>query len=994
MSESYLSNPNLKAVGVPVAFTQEQVEEYQRCAADCDYFVQHYVKIVHVDRGLISFELFDFQRSIIRSFVQENKVIVRLPRQMGKCFDINTIITVKDTNTGIIDKMTIGEFYAQISKNTSISTTKKDSRTTETIYREGRGNRLRDMSLLSYDFNRPDISYQSNSQDFPERVCETSPPSFTELFTETIRTSEGEQESSISTWRSPLTLFQTLFEKGSRSSTHNTQSQKNQNAEQIQQYDVGILDEKNWRRCDCSQKTSDFTAEDFLFGKMYPEIWRNRRTKAVGRSSNKMDDQLQKAKLFQNFSRIIFRDYASVSVRSCIFCAMESRGYGRVPKQGISSSALFRQNSSPRFHRSHQKKNHRVRWAILARSKQSQSKKRERTRRSHNKKWVPIIENLGTGIQTEYIRNYSEMSPLSDRVTRKFVESFCLSNFEIWTDTGWKPISAVHKTVPYQEWILVTEKGKRLVCADTHIVFRENGKEVFVKDLLPDDVILTDAGVERVCSIQETSTYNHMYDVTVESEDHRFYTNGILSHNTTTTAAFFLWYILFHDDKVCAILANKAATAREILSRIKLAYEHLPLWLQQGVVEWNKGSIALENGSRVLAAATSSSGIRGYSLSLVFLDEFAHVHNNIAEEFFTSIFPTISSGKDTKILIASTPNGLNHFYKFWVDAEEKRNGFVPLYFSWNSHPDRDHEWMEKQLQVLGDVKFRQEVLCDFIGSSDTLISGAALSKLVYHVPLRTEQHLDVYEDPIDHHTYVITCDVSHGLDQDASAFSVFDVTTVPYKQVAKYHNATIPPLLLPTILSNVGNTYNRAFILVELNDVGTQVAESLHHDLEYENLFRTEGFQQRGVKVTAGFKRRVLMGLRMTEPVKRIGCSNLKTLVEREKIIIHDFATISELSTFTQQGNTYKADEGYHDDLAMTLVLFGWLASQKYFREANNTDIRQTLELENENTDWLSFGFQGAEPDVIEEITVEDQTIWIPIGKTVQDVLNDKFSIL
>lgn len=785
MSESYLSNPNLKAVGVPVAFTQEQVEEYQRCAADCDYFVQHYVKIVHVDRGLIPFELFDFQRSIIRSFVQENKVIVRLPRQMGKCFDVNTIITVKDTNTGIIDKMTIGEFYAQISKNTTISTTKKDSRTTETIYREGRGNRLRDMSLLSYDFNRPDISYQSNSQDFPERVCETSPPSFTELFTETIRTSEGEQESSIST-----------------------------------------------------------------------------------------------------------------------------------------------------------------------------------------------------------------MSPLSDRVTRKFVESFCLSNFEIWTDTGWKPISAVHKTVPYQEWILVTEKGKRLVCADTHIVFRENGKEVFVKNLLPDDVILTDAGVERVCSIQETSTYNHMYDVTVESEDHRFYTNGILSHNTTTTAAFFLWYILFHDDKVCAILANKAATAREILSRIKLAYEHLPLWLQQGVVEWNKGSIALENGSRVLAAATSSSGIRGYSLSLVFLDEFAHVHNNIAEEFFTSIFPTISSGKDTKILIASTPNGLNHFYKFWVDAEEKRNGFVPLYFSWNAHPDRDHEWMEKQLQVLGDVKFRQEVLCDFLGSSDTLISGAALSKLVYHVPLRTEQHLDVYEDPIDHHTYVITCDVSHGLDQDASAFSVFDVTTVPYKQVAKYHNATIPPLLLPTILSNVGTTYNRAFILVELNDVGTQVAESLHHDLEYENLFRTEGFQQRGAKVTAGFKRRVLMGLRMTEPVKRIGCSNLKTLIERDKLQIHDFATISELSTFTQQGNTYKADEGYHDDLAMTLVLFGWLASQKYFREANNTDIRQTLELENENTDWLSFGFQGAEPDAIEEVTVEDQTIWIPIGKTMQDVINEKFSIL
>lgn len=463
---------------------------------------------------------------------------------------------------------------------------------------------------------------------------------------------------------------------------------------------------------------------------------------------------------------------------------------------------------------------------------------------------------------------------------------------------------------------------------------------------------------------------------------------------TTTTAAFFLWYILFHDDKVCAILANKAQISREILSRIKLAYEHIPLWLQQGIVEWNKGSIALENGSRIIAAATSSSAIRGFSLSVCFIDEFAHIHSGIAEDFFTSIFPTISSGKETKILIASTPNGMNHFYKFWVDAEEKRNGFVPVFFPWNAHPERDHEWMEKQLQTLGDVKFRQEILCDFLGSSDTLISGSALAKLVYHVPLRKEQHLDVYEDPIDNHTYVITCDVSHGLDQDASAFSVFDVTQVPYRQVAKYHNATLPPLLLPTLLATVGITYNRAFILVELNDVGSQVAESLHHDLEYENIFRTEGFQRQGAKVSAGFKRRVLMGLRMTEPVKRIGCSNLKTLIEREKLLIHDFETISELSTFTQQGNTYKADEGYHDDLAMTLVLFGWLASQKYFREEHNTDIRKNLEIENENTDWLSFGFMGEEPAPEEEAVVVDQTLWLPAGMSVLDAIKEKFGNL
>ena len=460
---------------------------------------------------------------------------------------------------------------------------------------------------------------------------------------------------------------------------------------------------------------------------------------------------------------------------------------------------------------------------------------------------------------------------------------------------------------------------------------------------------------------------------------------------TTTTAAFFLWYILFHDNKVCAILANKATTAREILSRIKLAYEHLPLWLQQGVVEWNKGSIALENGSRVLAAATSSSGIRGYSLSLVFLDEFAHVHNNIAEEFFTSIFPTISSGKDTKILIASTPNGMNHFYKFWVDAEERRNGFTTLFFPWNTHPDRDHDWMEKQLQALGDTKFRQEVLCDFLGSSDTLISGVALSKLIYKVPLRKEQQLDVYEDPIEGHAYVVTCDVAHGIDQDASAFSVFDVTTLPYRQVAKYHNPSIPPLLLPSVVVNVATHYNMAFILVELNDVGTQVADAIHYDLEYEHLFKTQPYQKQAARVSGGHTKRVLLGLKMSEPIKRVGCSNLKTLIERDKLVIHDFLTISELSTFTQQGATYKAEDGYHDDLVMTLVSFAWLAAQKYFREANNTDIRQNLVKENEETDWLSFGFVGQSDEVDEPaITVEDDALWIPVGKTMTDVLQER----
>ncbi len=417
---------------------------------------------------------------------------------------------------------------------------------------------------------------------------------------------------------------------------------------------------------------------------------------------------------------------------------------------------------------------------------------------------------------------------------------------------------------------------------------------------------------------------------------------------TTTTAAFFLWYVLFHDNKVCCILANKANIAQEILSRVKLMYEHLPLWIQQGVVEWNKRSITLENGSRILASATSSSAIRGFSLSLVFMDEFAHVQNNIAEEFFTSIYPTISSGKETKILMASTPLGLNHYYKFWTEAVSGANDFVPLYYSWDKMPGRDDAWFNEQKRALGEQKFRQEVLCEFLGSSDTLISGAKLATMAMKKPIAEEEGWQVYEHPQTGHSYVILVDPARGLNRDASAFWVVDITQIPYRGVAKYHSHTIAPIVLPNLIYNAGVKYNHAFVLVEINDNGQQVVDMLHYDLEYENIFKLESTQKTGVagaKIAAGFKKGIRLGLRMTESVKRIGCLNLKTLIEGDKLLIEDFDTISEFSTFTQQLQTYKAEEGHHDDLVMTLVMFAWLVTQKYFREAQGrgVDIRTAL---------------------------------------------------
>jgi hypothetical protein len=463
---------------------------------------------------------------------------------------------------------------------------------------------------------------------------------------------------------------------------------------------------------------------------------------------------------------------------------------------------------------------------------------------------------------------------------------------------------------------------------------------------------------------------------------------------STTTAAFFLWYVLFQQHKVCAILANKAPMAQEILNRIQLMYEHLPSFMQQGIIEWNKRSITLENGSRILAAATSSSAIRGYSLSMVFMDEFAHVPDNIAEDFFTSTFPTLSSGKETKILIASTPKGLNHYCEFWNDALSGKNDFVPIEYPWNKIPDRDLVWFEEQRRTLGEMKFRQEVLCEFLGSSDTLISGATLALMVLNKrePIFEDGGWVVYDQPQEDHTYVICVDPARGLDQDASAFWVVDVTQLPYRGVAQFHSASIAPMVFPNLIYNAAVKYNRAFVLVEINDNGQQIVDMLHYDLEYENIFKLESTQKTGAKIAGGYKKSMRLGLRMTESVKRIGCLNLKAILEGNKLLIHDFMTITELSTFTQQLQTYKAEVGKHDDMVMCLVMFAWLVTQKYFREAQGSDMSMAKALETEQEratedDLVPFGL--IDTGLEDPFTVDDGDLWVDSrGMDPQEMMN------
>ena len=412
---------------------------------------------------------------------------------------------------------------------------------------------------------------------------------------------------------------------------------------------------------------------------------------------------------------------------------------------------------------------------------------------------------------------------------------------------------------------------------------------------------------------------------------------------TTMVVGYILWYILFNEEKFVAILANKASTAREILSRVKIAYEALPLWLQQGVRTWNKGDIELENNCRVMATSTASSAIRGFSISLLYLDEFAFVPSNIADDFFTSVYPTISSGTTSKILISSTPNGMNHFYKMWTEAIENLNGFTTIEANWRQVPGRDQKWADDQKSVLGEEKFLQEMECEFMGSSGTLLSAAGLKSLAFVKPVHlSESGIKIYQEPISNHNYMLIADTSRGKGLDYSAYLVIDTTVIPYRVVSTYKDNNISPLVYPSIIKRICEYYNQAYALIEINDNGQQVADSLFEDYDYENILSTVEIKGK-IAVTWGYGNKSYRGIRTTKSVKRLGCSIMKNIIESQKIIIQDFDLIAELSTFIAKGTSFEAEEGSHDDLVMCLVLFSWMTNQQFFAELTNTDIKARM---------------------------------------------------
>jgi hypothetical protein len=473
--------------------------------------------------------------------------------------------------------------------------------------------------------------------------------------------------------------------------------------------------------------------------------------------------------------------------------------------------------------------------------------------------------------------------------------------------------------------------------------------------------------------------------IQVDNNSHLFLCGNSLipTHNTEALRAFLIHYILFNDYKTVAIVANMESTANEIVGKIELSYQHLPHWLQHGILEFNKGSFILDNQSRIFASATSSNSLRGYTCHIVVVDEAAHIEK--WEEFYAAIGPTISAGTSTKLIMASTPNGLNHYYEFWEGSSLRKgtNNFHSFFVTWDMVPGRDEAWKEQILKSTNYnyEKFDQEYNVQFLGSSGTLISGWKLKILNGDVkkPITTTENdkFKIYDYPIKElreiqdgknviippHIYALVADVSRGKGLDYSAFSIFDVTALPYKQIATYRDNQITPTDYAEIIYKTAQFYNKAIILTEINDIGEMIGSNILENYEYEGILCTESAGRAGKKICLGGKK-VDIGIRTTPPVKLSGCLLLKLLVEQNKLIIPDKDTIDEMNVFSKNKNTYKAEQGKHDDLMMTLVLFSWLTNQDYFKEMTDINVVESLREQGNDFDkeLLQWGYFQEDP--------------------------------
>ena len=852
---SYRDNPLLKRVGVKVNYTQEQFDEYVKCARDPIYFSK-YIKIITLDEGLVPFEMYDFQQDMIRTFHNNRFVITKCPRQVGKALDIETPIL---TNNGFIKlkEITVGDIiYGPDGKPTKVT--------------------------------------------FITEIMENRPCYL-------VTFSNGD----------------TIIADEEHLWTVNSQNWNTKNKTLTTKEIIPFLEHSN-------RPYIDFT-ESINFDEKFLEIdpytlgvWLGDGSASDGRFTCHVDDLNFYKNKFNIKSTYIDKRNQNVSLNNIegLFCKL--RLLGILKNKHIPKEYLF-------------------------------SSKEQR---------IELIRGLmDTDGSVRKQNGGCEFYQKNEKLIDDF--RYLLSSLGIKSTKLNKIVDGrIYYSVNFTTEISVFNLPRKKILQKC----KNHPKN---KRLYFDSIESIDSVPVRCLQ--------------VDNEDHLFLAGNTLipTHNTTTAVAYLLWTILFQDSQSIAVLANRGNTARSILGKLQLAYENLPMWMQQGVVEWNKGRVELENGSVIIADSTSSAASRSGSFNIVFLDEFAFVPSNIASEFITSVYPVITAGTKTKIIIVSTPNGMNLFYKIWMDAVNKRNNYVPFEIHWSQVPGRDEAWMEETIKNTSQRQFDQEFNTQFLGSSNTLISGLKLQQLIYQEPVTEHDKVKIYKPPIKgdddnvkDHLYAIVVDVAEGKGLDCSTFSVIDVSATPYEQVATYRSSSVSPILFPTEIFNAAVLYNNAYVLVEINNT-PQVADILHQDLEYENLWKVFTGNKKPQQLSAGFARGVQLGLKMSPQVKRIGCSNLKTLVEGDKLIINDFDTISELTTFVANKNSFSAEADANDDMVMGLVMFGWISTQKYFKEIVNHDIRKQLQLENMNqVDELTPPAPMVDDGLEHTFDVWDNDVW------------------
>lgn len=530
---------------------------------------------------------------------------------------------------------------------------------------------------------------------------------------------------------------------------------------------------------------------------------------------------------------------------------------------------------------------------------------------------------------------------------KKFEEVYDITDYEISTPQGWKDISRIMKTIPYEVWYIELSNDESLKGADTHILYTENHEQIFLKDIKIGQLIETDLGYFPCTKIQKLDCLpENMYDIEVNSEEHEYYSNGFVSHNTTTSGIFMLWFAFFNKDKTIAILAHKADMSKAILSEIKYAYENMPDFLKPGITEYNAFNIKFDNNSEMIAKATSPNALRGNTVHLLFLDEMSHVADSIATEFFNSNYPTLSASKGSCIIV-STPNGTsNLYYRLWKDAIDKKNTFVPNRVDWWEVPGRDETWKEETIKNLGSIiRFNQEFGNLFLGSTITLIDANFITeKLKWETPIEhPDEFTKIWKRPVTDHKYLVSIDTAGGVGSDSSTMNIFDITDCPngvMEQVAIYKNNTIPPPQFAELVYETCQYWNNAYIIGELNGLSAEVINRLFNDLEYENIYYDYEDQSFGMYAD-----------KVSKPKAAIF---FKDELENDRMLLRDTDTIDEIGYFEEVSTgVYKAKVGRnnHDDCVMTCLWAAYFIKSPYFLDERDTWGMES-EVINENDDY------------------------------------------